>query len=599
MKNRDVTFILKLKDTATAHWKKFQGTVAADTKSIGAGFTNMGSMLKTALAGAATFSFLKQSVTAFAESEKAATKLRSALRGVGEGTAEAEQGMLAYAESLQKVTTFSDEEITTTAALLMQMTGLTTQAVKPLTEAVLDLATAKEMDAETAARLVGATINGQESLKRYGIEIGKVHGEVNRANAILNAVRESIGSVAREMGGTTLGKMKQFANAWDNIQENVGATVSKGLVPMLGHLTPILNSISAIVVSAVGGFTAFFTILGAVVNALHAARMGLKAWVEGNDEYAKQAAFAWEAAKKGIIDVGDIGKQIRAAWGDAIKGIVDDFSKGGDKAGNEYAKGVAKGIESVDVRVAIAQSGAEMIRVQGMTMKRMDALWEAHRKKALDEMNKIKTGMQIQAVAIQSNVKTVWEYVNEEMEAMTWRTIEAVQVLQGAFSVGFEAMLQGGRDAFKVFIKAILTGFIDMVQGMLYATFAAMWMKGVLTWGATLAADIAALVAATAALQLARAVVATMHTGGTAYIDAPESKEVPIMVRGGETVRVTTPEQERERTEARPAAINITINNHSSMTALDGIKKAVQEGLRKTGLTAEAFFITNPRVRTL
>ncbi len=81
------------------------------------------------------------------------------------------------------------------------------------------------------------------------------------------------------------------------------------------------------------------------------------------------------------------------------------------------------------------------------------------------------------------------------------------------------------------------------------------------------------------------------HTGGQMFFNAPPSQEMPILIRGQETVRVTTPEQERNNSRA----INVTVivNNNCPTPKIEWIKEGVEEGLKKSGLTVDKYFINN------
>lgn len=600
MKNRDITWVMKLRDSATPAFNKFKGNVTKGTGKMKQGFQGLGNTIRNAFIATAAIAFFKKTVDLYAEQERATIRLRTALRGVGEDSDAAQKAMTDYAAALQKVTTFGDETIINVQAMLIQMTGLNTTAVRPLTEAVLDMATAHQMDARMMARYVAQTINGQTALKTYGVDIGAVTGQLNRVNAVLNGVRGSVGGLAREMATTALGQLDQFKAAWSDMMEPIGKVTVEGLVPMLRTLTPILSMIGAVVVLGVGGFTAFITVLASLVNVTMAAFFGFKALKTGATQDMLDMKNAWEAAKLGFMDVADLGYLMRKSLKESMAGIVDHMRNTGLEAGNAYNSGViAAALTSAEAQLNIATKyGGDMLRINEVDLDKMHEQWARHVKKVADEMKKLKGTMHIVAVSVALNMKSVAEQIDEEITAMVDRTISVLWVLTTAMRQGFDAAFSGQEDAFRAFIKALLGGIIDLVQGMLFAATAAAWLKGVLLFGTTIASDIAAIIGATAALQLARAVVNSMHQGGTAFIDAPASREVPILVRGQETVRVTTPEQEAERGTGRPV-VNVTINNHSDMTAVEGIKKAVEEGLRKTGLTADQFFVANPRAVTL
>lgn len=92
------------------------------------------------------------------------------------------------------------------------------------------------------------------------------------------------------------------------------------------------------------------------------------------------------------------------------------------------------------------------------------------------------------------------------------------------------------------------------------------------------------------------------HGGGTvmkahsgAYIDAPPSREIPILVRGGETIR--TEAQEREIQRAAGARGGITINVHVNGPVADSqsFKQILEKGMRETGITDAVQYFRNTR----
>ncbi len=70
-------------------------------------------------------------------------------------------------------------------------------------------------------------------------------------------------------------------------------------------------------------------------------------------------------------------------------------------------------------------------------------------------------------------------------------------------------------------------------------------------------------------------------------VNAPPERQVPILVRGGETVQVRT---ERQQHRASSGAV-IHIHMGNNPTPVEWVRKAVVEGLRQTGQTVDKFFL--------
>ena len=111
----------------------------------------------------------------------------------------------------------------------------------------------------------------------------------------------------------------------------------------------------------------------------------------------------------------------------------------------------------------------------------------------------------------------------------------------------------------------------------------------VFQFGVSLIKDIALIAGGFALLEQARGIVnRSFHTGGTAFVNAPANREVPIMVRGQETIRVTTPEQER-----RSSGGGIVINFNSPVSDVQFVKNSIIKVLQDTGLSVDKAFSNN------
>jgi hypothetical protein len=104
--------------------------------------------------------------------------------------------------------------------------------------------------------------------------------------------------------------------------------------------------------------------------------------------------------------------------------------------------------------------------------------------------------------------------------------------------------------------------------------------------------DLPKITAAFAVLETARAILSEFHEGGTVpggggatYYDAPPSKEFPILVRGGETVR--TERQEADLQQALSGSGGgLTFNFYGPVSSPDWVIEAVKAKLRETGQSA-------------
>jgi hypothetical protein len=190
---------------------------------------------------------------------------------------------------------------------------------------------------------------------------------------------------------------------------------------------------------------------------------------------------------------------------------------------------------------------------------------------------------------IDATMKAIDAGIAEDLNYIQSLSQNTFNVVTTSLQEGFAAAFSGVAGAGKSFMKSLLGGFITMIEGMVVAAESAALAKAVVSWGTTLLSDLPMLAAAFAGLEGARAIVNRMHTGGTAYIDAPPNQEVPILLRGQETVRVTTPEQEGR------GSGGLIININGPLTSKEAFKKIVQEGMRELGVTDVSDYFVNNR----
>lgn len=157
--------------------------------------------------------------------------------------------------------------------------------------------------------------------------------------------------------------------------------------------------------------------------------------------------------------------------------------------------------------------------------------------------------------------------------------------VSSALGDAFTAAFTGTEGGARVFLKRILTMVIDMVQGIILAAAAAAIVKGIFTFGTTLAGDLAILAMATVALQAARAAInSKFHQGGTVpggmFLNASPAQEFPILVRGGETVRT---EQQEAAVQRSSGGVHFHFHN-SNFASPRAFKEVVQRGMRELGI---------------
>lgn len=152
----------------------------------------------------------------FGKQEKAERTLSQAIGGTS-------TRLLEYASALQAKTSFGDEDIIQVQATLAQYTN-EEEKLKDLTAAVLDFATAKGMDLNSASELVGKSIGSStNALSRYGITIQGAVGSQERFNSAMKGLtKEGILGQAEAQADTFSGRMQQAQNLFGDVAELIG-----------------------------------------------------------------------------------------------------------------------------------------------------------------------------------------------------------------------------------------------------------------------------------------------------------------------------------------------------------------------------------------
>jgi len=245
----------KVERTAKDSEEKFKKTrLQFDSKPLLAGLASL-------TAAFSALAFLKRSFADWSEQERASSRLGQALKNAGlqgKYLASTQREMEEFSSSLQKVTAYGDEAVTEVQAMLVAMTGMTGRAVRPLTTAVLDLASGLNMDVQSAAVLVSKTLEGMDALSRYGISVKGAKSESEKMAIVISQVAEKFGGFAENELTTTAGKMKNFQNQIGEIRESFGQLLSQALLPITPALLNIANLLGKTVLGALVGLQKHF-----------------------------------------------------------------------------------------------------------------------------------------------------------------------------------------------------------------------------------------------------------------------------------------------------------------------------------------------------
>ena len=495
MKNRTVEYILSLQDQASLVWNKFEGTINGGVSRLKGAFHSLQGILVSALSVGA----LSQFINASNEAEQSAMKVHNALRAQGEDTPGMAKMMLDYAMALQRTTIYSHEQVETVEAMLIALTGYTGQGVKPLVKATLDLAAGMNIDVETAARLLARTEEGAEGLKRMGIVIGDTSDEFDRLNAIYAAIEKRFPNLATQLGTTTAGAMIKAKNAAKELGEELGRMLSQTIQPALTGLVPILASIL--------GFIKL-----AIVDMVRLIVFPLSLLEAGLNKLGLSSSHFFQQMGAGAVKVAE-----------TIKGEVADAFK----------------LWGIGLDKTLADSATGMITLEGTTTKAVQKIQKLHGavnwKDALNSQVNLNMGVEKfygDLVKVEALTVDIGQVFDEEWTTNLQMVNQAAEATARNIYDFFQGSIQGVSGLFKALCQTI----ISEVESLL-ATLAAKAMFAQLLSLIFPSVGFGGFFNQLTGLKIFHAggIVPKAHDG--MYINAPASREFPIVVRGGETVR--------------------------------------------------------------
>jgi len=163
-----------------------------------------------------------------AEAEKLLENNLSNVAGMSE---RASTRLTEYAASLQKATTFGDEQIISAMSLLATF-QLTEATIAQLTPRVLDMAAATGQDLNSAAIMAGKAVTGQASalsrtgvvLDKFALSTAQAAGPTQEFAFLMGELDKNFAGAAEALAQTPLGKLDQLRNKIGDVEEQIGAT---------------------------------------------------------------------------------------------------------------------------------------------------------------------------------------------------------------------------------------------------------------------------------------------------------------------------------------------------------------------------------------
>jgi hypothetical protein len=197
----------------------------------------------------AGFTF-KAAIDAAAESDQAVQQLNISLASTGEFSKEASQGLQEYAAAIQETTGISDEAVLS-AYSLAKTFGISNEAAKKLTDAAINLSAATGRDLDTAIQQLGGTFSGTVGkLSRLSPELKNLTEQQLKAGAAVDVIARKFDGFAATLSNTFEGSTKKAKNAFDEVLEAIGKSVTQNVA-----VIEVFNTLSATLLSVAEIFT--------------------------------------------------------------------------------------------------------------------------------------------------------------------------------------------------------------------------------------------------------------------------------------------------------------------------------------------------------
>lgn len=226
------------------------------------------------------------SVQAFREQQKAIAQVNAGLKSTGAQVGFTSKELQNMASELQKNTLFGDEQILKDAtAQLLTFTNITGDQFDRTQQAALDLATRLDGDLKGASIQLGKALNDPvanlSALSRSGIQFSEEQKTVIKSLAETGRLAEAqtviLDELDKQYGGSAEaaadadGGITQLANAFGDLQEEIGKVVFKAIKPLIKFARDLIegfHSLSGVAKSFIMAFGLVAAAIGPVLMIL-------------------------------------------------------------------------------------------------------------------------------------------------------------------------------------------------------------------------------------------------------------------------------------------------------------------------------------------
>lgn len=314
--------------------REMQKTFLATGKAIGTAIAAGAGVAATGLA-----LVIKNSI----EAEKAQAQLEAVLKSTKGAAGLAADEILAISSELQKMSTFGDESITTAQSLLLTFTQIGRDVFPAATQAVLDMATALDKDLNSAAQMVGKSLNdpvkGVAALAEAGVQFSKDQRQMietlSETGRVADAQRIILKELETQFGGSAKAARDTLGGAFEALK-NAAGDLLEGDAGSFKGLKDGVNSLTATLESSATR-SAFANLVSDMASVANAAAEAIT-WIDkmrqvsqlgsGSLALGDASSEALKERRKQLQANIDLGKQWRQEEGNLLERMMGgrDFS---------------------------------------------------------------------------------------------------------------------------------------------------------------------------------------------------------------------------------------------------------------------------------
>ena len=210
------------------------------------------------------------------EQERSSQKLAAVLRATGGAAGLTAKQLEDYAQSLQSVTTFSNDAIVNTEAILATFKEISGPTFKRAIKATMDMSATLGQDLRSSAIQLGKALNdpilGVTALRRVGVQLTRQQEDSIRTfmeqnnviaaqNVILRELETQMGGTAEAMAEMSSGRWAQMMNAMSDLLKAMlgkGSRVSNVLASNFKAVTNAANGMTAAINESSGALDALW-----------------------------------------------------------------------------------------------------------------------------------------------------------------------------------------------------------------------------------------------------------------------------------------------------------------------------------------------------